>query len=199
MRTPNTECVLCAKPLYRRPFEMAKTRYAACMGCRSEAQKIVGVTDRQHAGLRLGRRKGVNNLMGIPKSEASKRKRSEAMKRWAVENPDKVEARGAKTRGPLNYRWNGGSSKFNTSIRLMHENRKWMDAVKVRDGACVRCVSVEDLESHHKTELAVLIERLGIKSRDDVRAHADELWNLDNGETLCRRCHYNEHGRTYAD
>lgn len=43
MRTPNTQCLLCAKPLYRRPYEMAKVRYAACMACRSEAQKVSGI------------------------------------------------------------------------------------------------------------------------------------------------------------
>lgn len=199
MRTPNTACVLCEKPLYRRPSDMAKARYAACINCRSEAQKVVGVTQRQHVSLRLGRRKGTNNLAGIPKSEASKRKCSQSMRRWSADNPEKLIERGAKTRGPLNYRWNSGSSKLNDSIRRMTENRKWMDAIKARDGACTRCGSSEELESHHKDGLAVLIERLAITSRDDARRHAVVLWNIDNGETLCRRCHYAEHGRTYAD
>ena len=74
--------------------------------------------------------------------------------------------------------------------------RRPYEMAKVRFAACVRCGSVEHLESHHVVELADLIERLGIKSRDDARKHAAMLWDLDNGITLCEPCHYVEHGRT---
>jgi len=153
------------------------------------------LTDKQLTALALGRRKGTNNLAGIPKSAESKRKRSASIKAWCAANPDKVQERGAKNRGPNNYRWNGGSSRLNTAIRRLTENRKWMDAIKARDGHCTRCGSEQALESHHKTGLAALIERLGIASREDARQHAAELWNLDNGITLCQPCHYDEHGR----
>lgn len=197
MRTPNTHCLLCEKPLYRRPNELARVRYAACMACRSEAQKVAGITEAQHAGLRLGRPKGTNHRTGYRHKEESKRKASASHKAFWAANPEKAIARGK--RGEAHYRWKGGASKFNTSIRQMRENRRWMDAVKARDGACMRCGSAEHLESHHKTGLAKLIEDLAIKSRDDARRHAAALWSIDNGVTLCRPCHYQEHGRRYAD
>lgn len=121
---------------------------------------------------------------------------SASHKRFAAEHPEAIAARGEKLRGERHYRWNGGSSKLNASIRLMTENRRWMDAVKARDGKCVRCGSADDLESHHKRGLADLVQTYGIKSREDARAHAAVLWDIDNGETLCRPCHYAEHGRT---
>lgn len=128
-----------------------------------------------------------------------KRKVSQANRAYWANNPDRLVRRGAQMRGENHYKWKGGASKLNTSIRQMHENRKWMDAVKERDGyKCVRCGSEDQIESHHKTELAELIERYGIKSREDARA-CTALWNLDNGETLCQKCHYAEHGRTYDD
>lgn len=195
MRTPNTACIMCAKPLYRRPSDMAKARFAACMACRSEAQKVVGITAAQQEGLSRGRVKGTNHRTGYQHREESKRKASESHRLWCASNPDKVQARGAKTRGPAHRLWNGGSSRLNTSIRQMTENRRWMDAIKARDGACVRCGSVEGLESHHKRPLAELIEELGIQSRDDARAHTAVLWDLSNGEALCADCHYAEHGR----
>lgn len=133
--------------------------------------------------------------MRTPRSEETKRKISEANRRFYADNPEKALERGAKLRGSLHYRWKGGTSRLNTSIRTMTENRRWMDAVKARDGRCVRCGATDGLEAHHTRPLADLVADLGIKSRDDARAHAAELWGLDNGETLCATCHYAEHGR----
>lgn len=200
MRTPNTSCILCGKPLYRRPYEMAQTRYAACMAHRAMAQSVVGVTERQREGLAKGSVKGTNHRRGYKHRDESKRKTVEANRKFWANNPDARAARGEKMRAEKHYRWNGGSSKLNNSIRLMTENRKWMDAVKARDGyCCVRCgTSDGKMESHHIKSLAELIAELGIKSRDDARAHSDKIWNLDNGETLCERCHYAAHGRRLA-
>lgn len=199
MRTPNTECILCKKPLYRRPSDTAKSRFAACMECRSEAQKVVGITDKQNAALAIGRQPGDNGRTGYIHKEESKRKASETSKAYWAANPDKAIERGAKVRGEVHYLWNGGISRLNTSIRQMRENRKWMDAVKDRDGCCQECGSTEDLEAHHRTPLAELIDSLGIENRDDARANAHILWDLDNGKTLCRPCHYAEHGRAYNE
>jgi hypothetical protein len=196
MRTPNTQCLICAKPLYRRPYEMVKVRYAACMEHRSEAQKVAGITEAQQAGLKLGRPKGTNHRTGYKHREESKRKASESHKAFNAANPDFAKQRGAKTRGELNVRWKGGSTRLNASIRQMTENRRWMDAVKGRDGCCVRCGSTDRLESHHKRSLANIIDDLGLKNRDDARRHAAVVWDLDNGETLCEQCHYGEHGRS---
>jgi hypothetical protein len=198
MRTPNCQCLICKKPLYRRPLELKKVRYVACIEHRAEAQKISGITEKQLAGLSLGREKGTNHLIGIHKSEESKRKRSASISKWCAEHPDEVAARGKQNQGESHYRWNGGSSRLNTSIRTMTENRKWMGAVKERDGECKICNTTENLESHHIISLAILIEAHGIKNRDDARK-CKELWDLNNGPTLCQEHHYKLHGRNYED
>jgi 5-methylcytosine-specific restriction endonuclease McrA len=169
------------------------------MACRSEAQRVAGITPAQHVGLGRGRQKGKGGRRGRPHGAESKRKTAEANRRYWAEHPDQLAARGAKTRGEAHCFWKGGVSKLNESIRRMTENRKWMDAVKARDGRCVRCGSTEKLESHHRRGLAVLIVELGIKDRDDARANAEKLWDLDNGETLCERCHYQHHGRAHHE
>ena len=198
MRTPNASCIICEKPLYRRPYELAQTRYAACMAHRAQAQSVVGVTEAQQAGLSQGRAKGTNHRNGRKDTDATRTKRSETLRQFYAANPDKALARGAKTRCPLNVRWNGGSAKFNASVRLLTEHRKWMDAIKARDGKCLRCGSIENLEAHHKIELAELLKCHGVKTRDQAR-NTPELWDLENGETLCRRCHYAHHGRTFRE
>ena len=199
MRTPNTTCLVCESPLYRRPSQLARVRYAACMKCRSKAQVVSGVTAAQHRGLSLGRVKGTNHRNGYSHRPESKAKASVSHKAFCVANPEKIAARGMKTREENHYRWKGGASKLNKSIRLMTENRRWMDAVKEQgQHKCARCCGTDKLESHHKINLSVLIERHGIKNRDDARATA-KLWDIANGETLCERCHYAEHGRVYEN
>lgn len=164
---------------------------------RGEAQRLSGVTEAQRAGLALGSVKGTNHRAGYQHSAESRAKASAAHKAFCAANPEAVAARGAKVRGEAHYRWNGGTSRQNASIRRMTENRRWMEAVKARDGACLRCGATEPLEAHHRTTLAALIESLGIRSRDDARTNAAVLWALENGETLCSGCHYIEHGRKH--
>jgi 5-methylcytosine-specific restriction endonuclease McrA len=167
------------------------------MAHRAEAQKLSGITAAQQAGLTLGRVGGDNHRTGCQQSETMKRKVSEANKRYWADHPEQLAARGEKMRGENHYQWKGGASKLNTAIRQMNENRKWMDAVKDRDGGkCVRCGSADQVESHHIAELVTLIEFHKVKTRDDARG-VTAFWDLNNGETLCRQCHYAEHGRTY--
>jgi len=131
------------------------------------------------------------------RTQESRQKTSAALRAWCLANPDKVRARGAKNSGPNNYRWKGGSSRLNFAVRRLTEHRKWMDAVVRRDGTCVRCGATTDLEAHHKTPLAKLIALHGITTREQARNCAP-LWDLNNGETLCERCHCEHHGRKYT-
>lgn len=198
MRTPNAECCVCGKPLYRRPNELAKVRHVSCLEHRNEAQGKAGLTESQLVALSMGRRPGTNNRTGYKHREESKRKASESHRRWCAENPDKVKARGDKTRGQRHYNWKGGSSRLNSAIRRLTENRNWMDAIKGRDGECLVCGGVENLEAHHIVPLAVLVGVHGITNRDAAR-ECSALWDLANGMTVCSRCHYKIHGRRYED
>ena len=193
MRTPNTQCEICEKPLYRRPFELKKYNGVCCIGCRSELYK----KREPSPNLILGRQKGTNHLEGIPKSIESKRKRSISIKRWCKENPNRVIARAKKWRGENHYLWNGGIFNLNQSIRQMNEYRNWQRKMKRRDKVCTNCGETENLEAHHIIPIQMLIKKYQIKNRDDAR-NCKELWSMKNGITLCRKCHYELHGRKYA-
>jgi hypothetical protein len=164
---------------------------------RSEAQKLSGLTESQKAGLELGRRKGTNNLLGIPKSEESKRKRSESMKRWAKENPEAAALRSVNNRAENHYNWKGGVTNLNQAIRRLSEFRKWASAVKSRDKGCVNCGSKMNLESHHIVLFSDLLHKYKIETRGQARS-CEELWDINNGITLCEKCHAEEHGINYT-
>lgn len=196
MRTPNTECCLCKKPLYRRPNELAKVRYSACLKCRTSAQKLVTLTDKQVAALQLGRAKGTNHRAGYKHKEESRRKLSASHKKFCAENPDKIARRGEKIRGENHYLWKNDSTKLNTAIRRLTEYRKWAAAVKDRDKGCVRCKSIDNLESHHLVTVAEMVSKLQIQDTQQARS-CEKLWEVTNGVTLCGQCHATEHGRQY--
>ena len=197
MRTPNSKCIICGKQMYRRPFELKKVRYVSCYEHREQCKKMFQITDSQKDALQLGRSKGTNHLKGIPKSKKSNIKRSESNKKWCIENKEKVIDRGVKTRGENHYKWKGGISRLNLLIRTMTENRKWINSVKSRDGMCTKCGSIDELESHHLIGLAQIIELFGIKNRTDAR-NCTALWDIENGITLCIKCHCKEHNRIYV-
>lgn len=198
MRTPNSKCVICGKLLYRRPYELKKIRYVSCIEHREEAKRMYPITEAQKNALELGRKKGKIRPIGIPQTEETKRKRSITAKHTYEIHPEIAIERGKRSRAENHYRWNGGSSKLNTSIRTMTENRKWMDSVKARDKVCARCGSSVNLESHHIKPVAEILEKNKIANRTDAR-NCDELWDLCNGITLCRKCHYDDHGRKYNE
>jgi hypothetical protein len=178
---------------------LEKVRHVACIEHRSEAQKLSGITPAQKAALGLGRRKGTNNRTGFRHRAESREKTSAAHKAWCAENPDKVAARGAKTRGELHYQWKGGASKLAISIRQMTEHRRWMDSVKERDGyKCVECGETENIESHHKKMFSELLKQHKITTRDEARV-CKELWDIENGITLCQKHHYEIHGRAHEN
>jgi len=197
MRTPNTECCVCGKPLYRRPKELARVRHVACLEHRNEAQERAGLTAAQLIALALGRRPGTNNRTGYKHRDESKRKASQSHKRWCAEHADLVKARGEKTRGAKHYNWKGGSSRLNTAIRRMTENRNWMDAVVRRDGVCQKCGTNVNLEAHHVEPFAEILARHGITKPEQARV-CGALWDLSNGITLCESCHCEHHGRAYT-
>lgn len=195
MRTSNCKCVICEKPLYRRPNEIKKCNFVCCQECRSEAYRRFPNNNSLN-NLELGREKGTNHLHGIPKSEKSKEKRSIAMKKLYKENPKLFKDRAKSYRGKNHYNWKGGKTNINQAIRSLHEMRKWQIAIKKRDKKCMFCGSKKDLEAHHINNVSDMIEKYNIKTRDDAIS-CNEFWELDNGITLCRKCHYELEGRTY--
>lgn len=192
MRTPNTKCEVCEKPLYRRPSDLKRYNGVCCVGCRSAYCKSKPISP----NLELGRQKGMNKK-GHTNTPEEKAKRSKTLKQFYIDNPEVAQERGKKLRAELHYKWNGGITLFNQSIRGMHENRKWQKAVKKRDKKCLFCAKAEELEADHIIPLAKILKEYKITDREQAR-NCKLLWDINNGRTLCKRCHCKKDNRRYT-
>lgn len=96
-------------------------------------------------------------------------------------------------RSPLNnekhWNWKGGITKFHRRVRLMPEYFNWRSRVLLRDNhSCVKCGSKIRLEADHKIPFFNIIQKYKIKTLLEAQK-CKKLWDLNNGQTLCIKCH----------
>ncbi len=99
-----------------------------------------------------------------------------------------------------NYNWKGGITPIIRMIRNSDKCIKWRQDVFVRDNfTCQKCGAKSGngktiyLEAHHKTSFSKLIEEvkkyLPLLPLYEGAMLYTSLWDISNGETLCRECH----------
>lgn len=114
----------------------------------------------------------IGNLL----SEEAKRKKSESQ------------------RGNKCYNWQGGITPFNQQIRKTYEYRQWRSDVFTRDDfTCQECGQRGCyLHSHHIKSFSSIMQFYEITTLEEALS-CEELWNINNGITLCKRCHWKLH------
>lgn len=91
--------------------------------------------------------------------------------------------------GKNNVNWSGGTSPLNKKLRQTRDNTKWRIAVFKRDNyKCCVCSSRTKIEAHHIIPFYFILIKNNITSIKDAK-RCKELWNINNGATLCRKCH----------
>lgn len=94
-------------------------------------------------------------------------------------------------RGENSPVWKGDKAvnKIRERIRGWMIYINWRKAALERDGyKCTECPSTHLLEVHHLKPFAQIIIENNIKTPEEARI-CEELWNIDNAQTLCRSCH----------
>ncbi|KKQ97136.1 MAG: HNH endonuclease domain protein [Candidatus Woesebacteria bacterium GW2011_GWB1_39_12] len=128
-----------------------------------------------------------NSLKGkkkLPFSEEHKRKIGLAKKgkRPSLETRKKMSENSG--------RWKGGITPEIKKIRVCFEYRQWISDVFTRDNfTCQECGKRGgDLEAHHLKSFSKIINENKIGKLKDA-LNCSELWNINNGQTLCKSCH----------
>ena len=87
--------------------------------------------------------------------------------------------------------WKGGNSKLNQLIRSMEKNKKWRKEIFERDDfTCVICGDKGYINADHIKPLSFIIKENNIKNTEQAD-ECDMLWDINNGRTLCVKCHKN--------
>jgi len=89
-----------------------------------------------------------------------------------------------------NPAWKGGKVELSKLIRNCFQYRQWRSDVFTRDGfTCQECGKIDCLEAHHIDRFIDIIKRNEIKTLEQA-LDCENLWNINNGETLCEECHH---------
>ncbi len=92
--------------------------------------------------------------------------------------------------GELSGNWKGGITPLNEQIRHSSKYNEWRLSVFQRDSfTCETCKKVGGiLNAHHIVKFSSIIYKNNIKSIDEA-LNCNDLWDLNNGITLCKECH----------
>ncbi len=104
------------------------------------------------------------------------------------QNPSKGKKR-PQISGSNHYLWNG-KTPLAEQIRKCIEYRQWRSDIFTRDDfTCQQCgMRGGRLHADHIKQFAFILSENNISSLDEA-IECSELWNLNNGRTLCKDCH----------
>jgi len=126
---------------------------------------------------------------GIPRTEKAKKKMSEAHKGLLASEETKKKI--SKThKGDRHPNWKGGITPLNKSIRNCFKNRQWISDIFTRDNfTCQECGQRGCyLNAHHIKSFSKILQYYEITNLEEA-LNCAELWNINNGITLCKECH----------
>jgi hypothetical protein len=95
-------------------------------------------------------------------------------------------------KGALHHSWKGGVSSVQSRIRGIPENKQWIKQCMYRDNyTCQECgvkSKNNNLQVHHIKSFALILKQNCVNTIEEAK-NCLELWDIDNGLTLCRDCH----------
>ena len=98
----------------------------------------------------------------------------------------------SRQKGLNNPMWKGGKTSLKQQIRQSEKYVEWQHfCIERDDWTCQECkIRGGKLHVDHVIPFAYILEFFEIKSIEDT-LNCEELWNIENGRTLCKKCHKN--------
>ena len=154
------------------------------------------------------KRKLSKSLKGHPCSEELKRKLSESNKgkhQISEETRNKLiishegkhpsektlQKMSQSRKGENNPAWKGGISPLRQTIAGIFQYRQWRSDIFHRDNyTCQECGKRDGgiLNAHHIKSFSSILQFYEITTFKEA-LNCEELWNINNGITLCKKCH----------
>ena len=105
-----------------------------------------------------------------------------------------------KNTGKDNWNWKGGITSLRGQIYSHFKTRQWRSDVFARDDfTCQECRQKGgNLEIHHIKPFNIIIKENRIKTIEQA-LNCEELWNINNGQTLCLKCHNKTKKKSYRE
>jgi len=91
--------------------------------------------------------------------------------------------------------WKGGRTKLSVLIRNCSYYKEWRTSVFMRDNfCCVLCnIKPKYVEAdHYPIMFSELMEIYNISSIEEA-INCSHFWDINNGRTLCKKCHKKGH------
>jgi endogenous inhibitor of DNA gyrase (YacG/DUF329 family) len=99
---------------------------------------------------------------------------------------------GLANKGKNNGQWKGGITPLRVTIWQNIKSKEWRLSVYERDKFTCQmpnCDRTETfLNAHHIKEFSKILEEYNIKTIEDA-IDCEKLWDINNGITLCKKCH----------
>ena len=141
--------------------------------------------------------KGNKNSLGVILSKGFKKRLSK--RRTGEGNPmfghkqSETQKKQARERhsGERNSQWKGGITPLAARIRHCFKYCLWRSDIFTRDDfTCQKCgLRGGYLEAdHYPKRFSKILEEYNIKTLEEALV-CEELWNRNNGRTLCKKCH----------
>ncbi len=111
-------------------------------------------------------------------------------KTWKVTTGRMYDVKGEK-----NPMWKGGKTKLSFAIKNTQKYKAWRNTVFERDNYTCQCCNRRSqkgdkviLECHHIKPFSIILNEYDIKTIDEALC-CEELFDINNGQTLCKECH----------
>jgi hypothetical protein len=108
---------------------------------------------------------------------------------------DGVDHRKHIPKGKLHGMYIDGRTSLRHKLLYMPEYKKWrIEVFKKDDYTCQKCNIrsavgvIASLEAHHIKPVIKILREFNINTIDEARINK-ELWDINNGITLCKKCH----------